>query len=268
MVYTPTRLFATLGALIVACALFVLPVHAQEVTTSGTVLLTKAAPGDTVPLSIKLVNFGNDERVDVTIFYEIVNADDTAVISLSETVAVETTASFVKNIALPPTLAPGQYTAHTRIIYDGQLVPATGAYQFEVERTVFGLFLSELLLYSGIVLVVIALITTLLIVLLRKRTRDRLTPRDYSHVPREQRIFYEIIGDTILQMRYHEGNEAIALAVGIQGLVFDERAGRIISITGDPAQILAELIRRYRERFGKQINFSVAGPHKGKAMIR
>ena len=274
MQYFSTRSGTLAGILLplIALALFIFStfssVAAQEIRAEGVALLTRAAPGETLPLSVKLVNFGGNDRVDVTIFYEVSAANGRKVVETSETVAVETTASFVKNIVLPKTLEPGRYTAQTRILYDGQQVPATATYQFDVERKIFGVFISEFLLYTGLFLLFLLVAVLLLYIILRKRHRDRLSPRDYSNVPRNERIYYEIIGDAILQMRYHEGDKAIDLAVGIQGLVFDAQEGRIVKISGDPAAILAELVRRYNEYFGKKVSFSVGGRDKGKAFIR
>ena len=69
-----------------------------EVRTSGEGLITRVAPGEFLPFSVKLLNFGGKRRVDVTITYQIIDSEGTEVFTESETIAVETTASFVKGI--------------------------------------------------------------------------------------------------------------------------------------------------------------------------
>lgn len=124
------------------------------VKTSSANLVTRVAPGELLPVSVKLVNFGGGRRVDVTIDYYILNEKGDVVLTEKETVAVETTASFIKILQIPRDIQPGQYTAESSITYQGQKVPATANYQFTVERKIAGMFVSQFLIYGVITLIV------------------------------------------------------------------------------------------------------------------
>lgn len=126
----------------------------SEVKTSSGNLATRVAPGELLPVSVKLVNFGGGRRVDVTIDYFILNEKGDVVLTEKETVAVETTASFIKILQIPRDIQPGQYTAESSITYQGQKVPATASYQFTVERKIAGMFMSQFFIYGVITLMV------------------------------------------------------------------------------------------------------------------
>lgn len=125
-----------------------------EVKTSSANLVTRVAPGELLPVSVKLVNFGGGRRVDVTIDYFVLNEKGDVVLTEKETVAVETTASFIKILQIPRDIQPGQYTAESSITYQGQKAPATASYQFTVERKIAGMFVSQFLIYGVITLIV------------------------------------------------------------------------------------------------------------------
>lgn len=125
-----------------------------EVRTSSGNLVTRVAPGELLPVSVKLVNFGGGQRVDVTIVYRVLSERGDVVLTETETVAVETTASFIKILQVPRNTPPGEYTAESSITYQGQKVPATASYQFTVERKIAGMFVSQFLIYGVITLIV------------------------------------------------------------------------------------------------------------------
>jgi len=123
-----------------------------EVKTESGTLISRVAPGEFLPLSIKLLNFGGGRRVDVIIEYKIFDKGGNTVLSENETVAVETTASFVKLLQVPPDTLPGEYIARSSILYQDQVVPATAQFPFTVERKIAGIFLSQFILYSSVAL--------------------------------------------------------------------------------------------------------------------
>lgn len=223
-----------------------------EVKTSGEGLISRVAPGEFLPISVKLVNFGEERRVDVTINYQILDSNNIVVFTESETVAVETTASFVKNIQIPNDLPPEKYTAFSSIIYEGQEVPATSKFQFTVEEKIAGIFVSQFVLYgiiTGLIGIAFAVVSRLII----KRRVSRLTPQEYPEVPKQDRLFYEIISDIIMQMRYRAGDRAIEMAGDIDGLVIEKESGRVLKINKDPAEIVALLILQYQKHIGKKM---------------
>ena len=140
------------------CAPFYSSVLAQgtRVDTSSAGLAVKVAPGELLPISVKLLNFGQGAKVDVNVTYGISDSSGKQIFTSTETVAVETTASFIKTVQIPFNTPPGQYTAKASIIYAGQLVPATTQFNFTVENRILGLFQSDFYFY-GIILLIVCL---------------------------------------------------------------------------------------------------------------
>ena len=65
------------------------------------------SPGNELWFTTRLVNLANQERIDVTLTYQIFDQNRQLQYSKSETVAVETQASFVANLQTPTTLKSG-----------------------------------------------------------------------------------------------------------------------------------------------------------------
>ena len=234
------------------------PARAQEsgvVKTSSEGLISRVAPGEFLPISVSLMNFGGGRKVDVVVNYKILNSNNVEVLKDSETVAVETTASFVKTIQVPYGLPPGMYTVVSSVVYEGQEVPATSQFQFTVEEKIAGIFVSQLIIY-GIIIVAVGIVFAVVSRLIVKRRRaNRSVPHEYSDIPAPERLFYEIISDTIMQMRYRVGDRSIAIARSVDGLVIDEE-GRVLKINKDPAEIAALLILKYENSLGEKVSFA------------
>lgn len=213
----------------------------------------KVAPGELLPVSVKLSNFGGTKRVDVLVKYSIHNSAGNEVTSADETVAVETTASFIKSVQIPSITVPGIYTAKTSVTYPDQVAPATSQFPFTVERKILGLFQSDFIFYGGIA-VVVAIFLVLLGYNLIKRRKNRFTLFDYSNIPHNERTFYEILSDTIMQMRSRVGDDALLIAASIDGLKINEK-GRVLAMTGSPAKIIATLVSKYEKQLGKKVSF-------------
>lgn len=251
--------------LIAAAGIIFLPVVAfgqtginkgAQVDTSNAGITVKVAPGELLPVSVKLSNFGGVKRVDVLVKYSIFTDAGQEIYTNEETVAVETTASFVKTIQIPFSAAPGIYTAKTSITYQGQLVPATTQFSFTVERKIFGLFQSDFYRYGGITLLASLLMFVFGLALIRRRRKGRFAPFDYSAIPRDKRTFYEILSDTIMQMRGRVGDDALLIAANIKGLEINKETGRVLAITEPPAKIIATLVSEYEKTLGKKVSFS------------
>lgn len=254
--------------LVSICFVFLLPfksssVFAQanpssnaQVATSNTGTAVKVAPGELLPIAVKLSNFGGGSRVDVFIQYAIIANSGTEISSTSETVAVETTANFVKTVQIPSSTTPGTYTAKTSITYQGQLVPATTQFTFTVERKILGLFQSNFLLYGGITLAVSICMIGIGYALIKRRRANRFTPFDYSNIPHNKRTFYEILSDTIMEMRERVGDDALRIAANIEGLKIDPKNGRVLAMTEHPSKIIATLVSEYEKNLGKKVSFS------------
>ena len=228
-----------------------------EVKTGSGSLVSKIAPGEFLPVSVKLVNFGGGRRVDVTIKYKIFNQVGTEVLVESETVAVETTANFVKILQIPQDFLPGRYIATSSIVYAGQEVPATSQFQFNIEIKIAGIFVSQFILYGIIVLIIGIVFAVVSRLIMKKRRTGRIVSHEYSDVPKHDRLFYEMISDTIAQMRYRVGDKAIELASDIDGLVIDENTGKVLKLTKNPAKIIALLVLRYENELGEKVSFAL-----------
>lgn len=228
----------------------------NQVSTSNAGVATRVAPGELLPISVKLSNFGGSSRVDVLVTYSILTSTGNEIYESTETVAVETTADFIKKIQIPFSILPGTYTAETSIVYPGQLVPATAQFSFTVERKFLGLFQSDFLLYGGITLLISIFMIVLGRALVKRRRSARFAPLDYPDIPHDKRIFYEILSDTITQMRQHAGDEALVIAANIDGLKIDMETGRVLDIKGSPAKIISMLVSEYEKIFGKKVSFS------------
>jgi hypothetical protein len=203
------------------------------------------------------LNFGSQQRVDVTLTYKIFDSGNQEVFSQTDTVAVETTASFVKQIQLPYDFAPGQYSLVSNLLYQGQMAPATSRFAFTVERKFFGLFLGDLLWLCGIIAFIFVGNAALIWILRAPIQRRGFAMHDYSDKPREERIYYEIVSDTIAQMRQRAGDRALDVALRTEGLMIDGKTGRVLRLTENPAKVVAGLVSGYEKAFGKKVSFSL-----------
>ncbi|OHA17302.1 MAG: hypothetical protein A3C79_03220 [Candidatus Taylorbacteria bacterium RIFCSPHIGHO2_02_FULL_45_28] len=254
----PPEALAPLGTLLAESSLFDVNSESAGVRadTNNAGLITRVAPGELLPVSVKLSNFGGGTRVDVLLRYGIFSDEEKEIYVATETVAVETTASFVKNLQIPIDTAPGTYVAKTSIIYQGQLVPAATQFSFEVERKIFGIFQSDFWKYGIVILVIVVVLWWLSRTISRHRRTLRTTPFDYSNVPHATRTFYEIISDTIMQMRDRVGDSALIIASNIDGLKIENETGKVLSVTGRPGKIVADLVSEYEKLLGKKVSFS------------
>ena len=232
------------------------------VDTSSAGLVTKVAPGDILPISVKLLNFGGGQKVDVTIIYGILNSKGAQIYVTTETVAVETTANFIKTIQIPYNTPFGKYTAKASIVYKGQLVSATTEFSFTVENKIMGIFQSDFYFYGTILLIIIIMAGFIGYYWIEKSQANRIAPHEYAKIPKEDRIFYEIISDTIMEMRYRVGNKALDIAKSIDGLVIDENSGKVLQIKKDPAKIIASLVLQYEKSLGQKLSFAIKRPHE------
>lgn len=231
-------------------------VQNARVETSSAGLVTKVAPGEVLPVSVKLLNFGGGTKVDVILHYAILTSTGREIYASNETVAVETTANFIKTIQVPFETLPGTYIAKTSVTYGGQLVPAVTEFPFRVERRILGLFQSDFLLYGGSVILVSIGMVMLRRSMTKRRNARRFSPFDYSEIPHHERAFFELISDTIMEMREQVGDAALDIAAHTQGLVIDEKTGRVLKVTEIPSQVIARLVSGYEYALGKRVSFT------------
>jgi len=230
---------------------------AEEVLTTGVIPQTRFAPGEFLPVSVKLINFGSDRRVDVIAEYKIFNEKNEEILRQSETVAVETTASFIKLIQLPSDLPLGLYRVWSSINYLGQEFPAISQFEFRVERKILGFFERQFwFLLLGLIFIVLAVSSVIYV-------KHRHFLRHYVYhncpdVPEKERIYYEILSSVLKEMRYHLGDKAIEIFQSVPGAKADLRTGRILSAGVNPAKTVALLVLEYEKRTGRKMSFSLA----------
>lgn len=254
--------FKTLKILFLFFTFFV-SVHPVFSQTNGFINLVsesgsnKFSSGDFLSFSLKLVNFGSISRQDVTITYQITDSQNNEVYVSSETVAVDTTASFVKRIPLPDSLKSGLYTLSANLIYPGQQQVATSKFTFSIESKIGGFFISDLIIYGLSSITIIIFIIIIVYFFTRKLNKNRVFFFNYSDKPKNEIVYYEILSDMINQMRFRIGNDAIELAQEIPNLQIDSRSGKVINIAKEPAKIIALLIHRFEEFSGHKMSFGL-----------
>lgn len=76
-------------------------IHGQALETVNSALNVKVAPGELLHVAVKLSNFGGGSRVDVILTYLVTSLKGEEIFKSTETVAVETTNNFAKNLQIP-----------------------------------------------------------------------------------------------------------------------------------------------------------------------
>lgn len=225
---------------------------------------SKIAPGEFLPVSVKLVNFGSEKRIDVLVEYKIFdNAQkdiylQKEVHSETETVAVDTTASFIKRIQIPYDFPSGLYTLVTEIYYPYQEQPAVSKFPFAVEKKIGGFFITDLMIYGGALLaIIVVFIVVAFLIRPRAERHHHIVSRDYGDKPKELVVYYEILDNIVRQMRLHLGDNAMLIAQEIPGLTINQKTGAVDNIEGDPAKIVSLLIYRYEKVVGQPLSFSI-----------
>jgi len=74
--------------------------------------------GKPVVFTAKVLNLANDKRVDVTLKYYVIDSKQNTIFTKSETLAVETQASFVREVKLPSETPIGTYSIKAEIIFN------------------------------------------------------------------------------------------------------------------------------------------------------
>lgn len=221
------------------------------VSTSGQLTVQTLAPGEELPLQVQLLNFGTpDERVDVTLFYVVSDAEGGSIIQKTETVAVQTTASFIRNLQIPESVKSGVYYIDLTVQYKEQRFPAISRAQFNVKKSFLGFYV-----HDWLPSLVFLLIPFILFFVFKKRTTVISVSRDYSAVDISQRMYYEIIHDIIQSLHYHVGDREISKIIkDIPGLVVNQDTSHIESLSGSIPVIIARLLEKYELTVGEKAN--------------
>ncbi len=224
----------------------------SALSTNGKIGVEKVAPGGKLPVQVQLINFGSpNERVDVTLRYSI-ERDGAVVLESKETVAVQTTASFLREIIMPDSFTPGVYQMNLDVSYRNQIYPAISQVQFNIEKKIFGFFWSQ---WSPALVFFFIPPIFFFIFLWRRKNRVSTLNRNYSHIPITQRTYYEIIHDIIDSIHYHVGDQKMMRIIeSIPGIDFDQDKGLISNIEGPAEVLVAQIMHEYENIIGKKAN--------------
>src|SRR3989344_4885220 len=89
----------------------------------------KIIPGENLVSEIRLFNFGIIQRADVVIDYILKDYFGNEVPLSSESLAIETQASFVSNLAIPEDAKYGKYVLYVRASYNDQVASASDNFE-------------------------------------------------------------------------------------------------------------------------------------------
>lgn len=117
--------------------------------------------GTKIVFTTKLLSLQDLGRRDVTLKYEIINDKNVVVLTKSETVAVQTQASFVGNIQIPENLESGIYSLKITLISDSEQNPETiASFSIVKEKTQDN---TKNYIYIGIIALTIIIILLLIL---------------------------------------------------------------------------------------------------------
>ncbi len=245
------------AALMVTCGASAAAVTPGQInlTTESQATDQMLAAGEPLAFSVRLLNFGSVGRADVGIVYTILGVDGRVRYRESETVAVDTTAAFVKQVTLPSNLAPGVYTLRTSITYKGQQTVAESSFNFEVDAFILGLHKATFMLLFGATVAVLLIFGGVVAWAIRSSGRMR-NPQafDYSGRAEEDQVYYQLISESIAQMRRVNGNAALKAAADIPGLRINHKTGEVLEVSGNPMVIMNVLVLRYETLLGRRMN--------------
>jgi hypothetical protein len=116
----------------------------------------KVSCGDSLLFTIKFFNLANKGRMDIMMEYNVLDSKGEVKFTKSETVAVETQASFVRNFVVPTDFPLGMYTVQAKVTYSDNR-EVTAERSFEVVKKVD----SNRFLIVGIIVLFILIIAYL-----------------------------------------------------------------------------------------------------------
>jgi len=91
-----------------------------------------AIPGEKVHFTTKILNLANQGRMDITLTYEI-SGSGQVIASKSETVAIETQASFIGDLQIPKETPVGDYNLIVKLLVNN-IEEASGKYSFTIVK--------------------------------------------------------------------------------------------------------------------------------------
>jgi len=133
-------------------------------------------PGEEIWFSITIMNLGVENRQDIILESKIITLKDhEEIISKTETVAVETSNSFVRKLEIPKDTIPGDYIVSLKATYaNGTVGIAEHTFRIlEVEKK----FNWTLVAYIVIIVIVLLILFRLIMIVLKLKKRvEQLSP--------------------------------------------------------------------------------------------
>lgn len=123
---------------------------------------SKILAGEKLWFTTKILNLANKQRMDITLDYEIFDWDKKLIAKKSETVAIETQASFVGEIQIPVNALPGDYILSVSVVQLNNIIlKSERSFQVRAEKD-FENFFEKNLVILIIAIFVLAVIIILL----------------------------------------------------------------------------------------------------------
>ena len=225
----------------------------STISTTGQLSVGKVAPGEQLPLQVQLINFGTpNESIDVTLTYSIRNDKNIVVLESAETVAVQTTSSFIKNVLIPMDFSTGTYTIDLLMTYKNQEFPAISKAKFKIKNRFLGFYTDDWFAAGPIMFVPLLL---MFFWLKRKKEDQKLLRPHYAHIAEEERTYYEMIHDIVVCIHKHVGDKKMQEIVDhIEGLTLDSSNLYVEELSGSIEEIISKLIYEYENIIGKKAN--------------
>jgi len=134
----------------------------------------KVFPGGDFLVEVTLYNLGETGRVDAFLDYEIKDEKGNTISSSSESIAVETRASLIKNIHIPENTKPGRYALYVGVTYDEKTAGSMASFEVVPE----GVLLWEKIYISLIILLITIVAIVGYLFIRRNESRDRIGMED------------------------------------------------------------------------------------------
>jgi hypothetical protein len=144
--------------------------------------------GEELWFTTKILNLAGTQRMDISLKYEILNSGGEIISSKTETVAIETQASFVGNLKVPENAMPGSYSLQVILIANSQ-EEASGKDSFTViedsEKT--SKITIAIIILAGMVIIILAVYLSVKL----KKISENILLRKKIHnlVKNKQKIF-------------------------------------------------------------------------------
>ncbi len=169
-------------------------------------------PGSGLSLQVRLTNLGDKKKMDMTATYVIKDMYDRQIVNQRETFAVETQASFIKNIPIPGDIKPGKYSAFVIVEYEDQAAVASS--EFEVAGMERSAAIGADTVVWGIIGGFAAAITVLvaaLVVVLRRRSGKQ---KRQDLLIRSEEDFHNIVGKSQKEYKGTDARERPSIPPG------------------------------------------------------